>query len=273
MFTYVLTFQCPDQPGIIARLSQALYKNDANIVDANQHSHDNQFFLRLIYETQTPEKTTQALKTLAPDFNAKIHIYAQNNRPKMGILVSKTDHCLHEILYLWKAGELNVEIPFIISNHDTHETLAYHYNIPYFHCPGSVQDRKEDLILSYAKGNSDFLVLARYMQILSAQFIDDYAQPIINIHHSFLPSFKGANPYQQAFDKGVKIIGATAHYVTAELDEGPIIAQQVSAVSHRDTPEMLKRKGTSLERDCLIEAISAHIEHRIIPYYNKTIVF
>jgi formyltetrahydrofolate deformylase len=193
----------------------------------------------------------------------------------MGIFVSKQDHCLVDLLYLHRSGELRVEIPFVISNHDTVREIVESAGIAFYNFPVKPETKaeKEKEQLSLAKDKSDFLVLARYMQIFSAGFVDEYGKDIINIHHSFLPSFKGSNPYRQAYERGVKVIGATAHYVTAELDEGPIISQMVEPVSHRDSISMLKRKGRNLEKLALASAIQAHLEHRVIRYENKTIVF
>jgi len=194
---------------------------------------------------------------------------------RMGILVSKTDHCLTDLLYRCRSGELDLEIACVVSNHPDQEALVKPLNIPYRYSPVSKENTKETEleILEIIRDNTDFIVLARYMQILSAEFLDAYGKDVINIHHSFLPSFKGANPYQQAYDRGVKVIGATAHYVTQHLDEGPIIEQIVEKVTHRDHLEDLKRKSRNLEKAALANAIQAHIEHRIIRFQNKTIVF
>ena len=204
-----------------------------------------------------------------------MRVYAAEKRPAMGILVSRADHCLVELLYRHRAGELAADIPFIAGNHDTLAPVAASYGIPFYHIPITKETKPEAeaRLLEIAAGRCDFLVLARYMQILSADFIERFGGDIINIHHSFLPSFMGADPYRQAWERGVKIIGATAHYVTEKLDEGPIIEQIVERVSHRDDVDSLRRKGKNLERQALYTAILAHTERRILRCRNKTIVF
>ena len=191
------------------------------------------------------------------------------------VLVSKLDHCLADVLWRWKSGELAMDIACVVSNHRDLEPLAEMYGIPYYYFTVRKDQRQEDQrrMLDFLRGKVDFLVLARYMQILEPFFVEAYGQRIINIHHSFLPAFVGASPYQQAFDRGVKLIGATAHYVTAHLDEGPIIAQDVIHCNHRDTVEDLVRKGRDVERRVLAEAVRLHIEDRVLVYKNKTIVF
>ena len=193
----------------------------------------------------------------------------------MAVAVSKFDHCLVDLLYRWSSGEFRVEIPCVVSNHESARVLVERHGIPFVHLPVAEATRAEQeaRMVEAISGPSDFLVLARYMQILSGDFLRAYAKDVINIHHSFMPSFKGANPYRQAFDRGVKLIGATAHYATTDLDEGPIIEQVVGRVTHRDTPETLREQGKSLEQRALAAAIKAHIEHRVIRYKNKTVVF
>ncbi len=178
-----------------------------------------------------------------------------------------------EILYLWKTGELNLNIPFIISNFSAHQELAEQYKIPFYFINATKNDRQEDAILKIIDGKTDFLILARYMLVLSPQFLNAYKKDIINVHHGFLPSFKGMNPYKQALDRGVKIIGATSHFVTEGLDEGPIIAQAVEPISHKDDLKNLIRKGKNLEKKVLIEAIHNYIDYRVMQYNNKTIIF
>ena len=273
MKTCIINVKCPDKAGIISKISTCLFEHQAIITDSQQHSIDDHFFLRLVFEINETLNLVESLKKIAIQINGTIDLFDTINKPRMGILVSKPDHCLHEILYSWKSTELLVDIPFIISNHLDNKDIANQYQIPYFHIPSSTQDRKENQILERVIGNTDFLVLARYMQILSADFIKKYHHPIINIHHSFLPSFKGANPYQQAYDKGVKIIGSTAHYVTPELDEGPIISQRVTSVHHQNNVTDLKLKGKQLEKQCLLDAIQAHIAHKTFIFENKTIIF
>jgi formyltetrahydrofolate deformylase len=191
----------------------------------------------------------------------------------MGILASQPGHCLAEILYLWREKELGVDIPFVISNCEAHREFVRQYKVPFYFVPATKRDRKEAELLNKLAGQTDFLVLARYMLILSKKFLNAYSKDIINIHHGFLPSFKGAHAYRQALSGGVKVIGATSHFVTEKLDEGPIIAQEVESVSHKDNLADLIRKGKNLEKQALVDAIRAYIDYRVIKYNHKTIVF
>jgi formyltetrahydrofolate deformylase len=278
----VLLIQCPDRKGIVAKVSGFIFGCGGNIIHSDQYSTDpegGRFFIRIDFSfakaAMPRQRLEEGLAALSKELDATAALHYASEVPRMGILVSQYDHCLFEILYRYRSGDLRVEIPFVISNHETCRGLVEHYGIPFHHVPVA-RDRKpeaERAILDIIGDRTDFLVLARYMQILTPYFMDNYPHDIINIHHSFLPSFKGANPYQQAYDRGVKLIGATAHYVTLELDEGPIIEQMVERVSHRDNVEVLKRKGKNLEKIALVNAIHAHIEHRIIKYRNKTVVF
>ena len=207
------------------------------------------------------------------EFCAQARIYDKSDTLRMGIFVSRPDHCLFDLLYLWKSQDLRVRIPFVLSNYEGHRDLVEQYRIPFYFIRAAKEDKKESELLFRAKQDADFLVLARYMLVLSRDFLQSYAKDIINIHHGFLPSFKGGNPYRQALDKGVKVIGATAHFVSEELDEGPIIAQAVEGVSHKDNLVDLIRKGKNLEKRALSEAIHSYIDYRVIRYGNKTIVF
>jgi len=276
--TAVLIFQSQDQPGIIAKISEFIFLNHGNIITADQHSTDycnGHFFIRIEF-CFDPQKISlnqlhENFHKIAIFFNAEWKIVS-NTRLSMGILVSKADHCLAELLYRWKSGELDVNIPFVIANHEHCKALVESYNIPFYYIPANASDHKEtDMLKLVPKAN--FLVLARYMQILSDEFITSFKGDIINIHHSFLPGFKGASPYQQAYDRGVKIIGATAHFVTKDLDEGPIIEQQVEHVSHRDSVNDLILKGKNLEKLALARAVSLYVSYRIIRFQNKTIIF
>ncbi len=278
----VLLIQCPDQKGIVARVSDLVFRYDANVIQSDQHTTDPEngdFFMRLEFyfdpDSVGRRHLEEEMEILARRLRAQWKIFYTAAPLNMGILVSKQDHCLFDLLYRWKSGELGVNIPFVISNHENARALVERYEVPFYYLPVSkdTKAKQERQILEHAGEATDFLVLARYMQIVSDEFINEYQRDIINIHHSFLPSFKGANPYRQAYDRGVKVIGATAHYVTGDLDEGPIIEQVVERVSHRDKPEDLKRKGRNLEKLALANAIRAHIERRIIRYKNKTIVF
>ena len=217
----------------------------------------------------------EAFTPIAEIFHMNWSVHYSRNRKRAAIFVSKLDHCLTDLLWRWKSGELAMEIPCIISNHQNLEPLAKMYGIPYYYFPIRKEQRSADQqrILEFLSDKVDFLVLARFMQILEPFLVKAYQHQIINIHHSFLPAFVGANPYERAFDRGVKLIGATAHYVTDNLDEGPIIAQDVIHCNHRDALEDLVRKGKDVERRVLAEAVRLHTEDRVLVYENKTIVF
>ncbi|MBU0571530.1 MAG: formyltetrahydrofolate deformylase [Candidatus Omnitrophica bacterium] len=280
MQTVILLFQCADQKGIVAEVSDFIFRHDGNIITADQYSTDPEnghFFLRVefyIDETLHDKKSLEAgLTPVAGHFNADWKMYYKHERLRMGILVSKPDHCLVDLLYRWRSGELDVDIPFVISNYEGHRNIVKQYNIPFYFIAATKDDRREDETLKHASRDSDFLILARYMLILSGDFLDKYGKDIINIHHSFLPSFKGAAPYRQAFERGVKVIGATAHFVTETLDEGAIISQIVEGVSHKDGVDDLERKGKNMEKQALSHAVYNYIDYRIIKYRNKTIVF
>ena len=280
MNSYILLFQCRDQKGIVARISEFIFKQGANIITADQYSTDpkaGHFFIRLEFVIEAkPVQRAQlqkGLELLARSFGAKFSLYDKNKALRMGVLVSKPSHCLAEILYLWKEQELPVEIPFVISNFKGHRELARQYKIPFYFVPSTGNNRKESGLLKIISGKTDFLVLSRYMLILSKKFLDAYGKDIINIHHGFLPSFRGSNPYKQALSGGVKVIGATSHFVTEKLDVGPIITQEVVSVSHRDGLADLVRKGKNLEKKALVDAIRAYIDYRVIKHNNKTIVF
>jgi len=276
----ILLFGSIDKPGIIARIASFIASNYGNIVQADQHSTESgSFFIRVEFSYDSSKVTIDDLfssfQEVATGLNGDFQMHDYENKKRMGILVSKFDHCLVDILYRWKKRELLVDIPFVISNHEDLKELVESYGIPFYYFPVTKETRLEQemKILELAKEDTDFLVLARYMQILSDDLLKQYNRDIINIHHSFLPSFKGADPYRQAYNRGVKIIGATAHFVSADLDEGPIIEQIVNRVSHRDSVESLKRIGWRLEQDALSMAIKKEIESRIIRHKNKTIVF
>ena len=275
----ILTLKCRDKPGIVALVSNWITEQKGNIIQLNQYSTDAKngtFFTRLKIHFPKTHTSLPQLQTrfspLGQQLEAHWHLHNANYQQRVGILVSQYDHCLFELLYRWSSKELNINIPFIASNHKTCEALAKQFAIPFYYLPSENKQQQEKKLLELAQ-NSDLLVLARYMQILSPDFIKQYQKNIINIHHSFLPSFVGAAPYTQAYQRGVKIIGATAHYVTEQLDEGPIITQKVEHVSHEDHVSELKRKGKHLEKLVLLNALHAEIDHRIIRDNNKTIVF
>ncbi len=278
----ILLISCPDRPGIVATVSRFIFEHGGNILESDQHSTNRQecqFFMRISFAEEgfglSAEQLVEEFQPLAERFQMQWSVSHSGQRKRVGILVSKLDHCLTDLLWRWKSGELAMDIPFIISNHPDLEGLARMYGVPYQYFPMRKEQRQADQqhVLDAISGQVDFLILARYMQILEPFVVQAYPQRIINIHHSFLPAFVGANPYQRAFERGVKLIGATAHYVTENLDEGPIIAQDVLHCNHRDSAEDLIRKGRDVERRVLAEAVRLHTEDRVLIYENKTIVF
>ena len=279
-----LLISCPDRSGIVAAVSQFMYSHGANILDADQHSTDptgGTFFMRMVFYLDGLDiSRTQFEKAFArvvgDPFQMKWQISYADQPKKMALMVSKYDHCFMELLWRWQRKELYVEIPIVVSNHPDMAKVAEQFGIPYHHIPVTKETKPEQeaKILELLKEiQVDLVVLARYMQILSPEFTCQYPNKIINIHHSFLPAFIGANPYQRAYDRGVKLIGATAHYVTSDLDEGPIIDQDVQRVSHREDAADLVRIGRDIERRVLVRAVQAHIEDRVLVYHNKTVVF
>ena len=278
MNTFILLFQCRDQKGIVARVSEFILKHQGNIITADQYSTDpdaGYFVMRVEFNAEQASKATLDIDfvPVAKQFGADWHIYDKAETLRMGILVSDQGHCLADILYLWGSGELKVDIPFVLSNCSKHEKLVKQYNLPFYYLPADKDNRREEEILARAVKETDFLVLARYMLVFSGDFLRKYSKDIINIHHGFLPSFKGADPYGKALEEGVKVIGATAHFVNEKLDEGPIIAQEVESVSHKDNRDDLVRKGRNLEKKALANALFSYLDHRIIRHGNKTIVF
>jgi formyltetrahydrofolate deformylase len=277
-----LLISCPDRPGIVAAVSQFIFQYQGNICQSDQHStdlHHGTFFMRISFTEDSfslsRTELVQAFRPVAEAFAMDWSVHYSRDRKRAGILVSTFDHCLVDLLWRCRSGELNMEIPFILSNHRDLEPIARIYDIPYHYFPVQRENRKADeqRMLEFMQGKVDFLILARYMQILEPFFVNAYPHQIINIHHSFLPAFVGAKPYVQAFERGVKLIGATAHYVTESLDEGPIIAQDVIRCNHRDQLEDLMRKGKEVERSVLAEAVRLHTEDRVLVYGNKTVVF
>ena len=278
-----LLITCPDQPGIVSAVTTFFYHHGANITMLDQHSSDPEdgtFFMRLEFQTPHLDVDRSVLEqtfetAVASKFSMKWHISYASDLKKMAVLVSKHDHALQEILWRTQRGELPADITMVVSNHPDMEAAVRHFDIPYHHVPVNKDNKPEAeaQILSLLEGNADLIVLARYMQILSDNFVSHYPDKIINIHHSFLPAFAGANPYRKACERGVKLIGATAHYVTADLDEGPIIEQEVRRVSHRMDAEEMKEQGMTVEREALSRAVKWHLEDRIIVQKNRTIVF
>jgi len=280
--TATLLVSCPDRRGLVAALAQLLYGHGANILDSDQHTDPvaSQFFQRIRFdlsELRTDRLTLeQAIAEVAERFAMRYRISYSDRVQRIAIFVSKYDHCLYDLLLRHKSGELVCDIPLIVSNHPDLEPVARQFGIDYRVFPISRDnkveaERQELAILAEAK--IDLVVLARYMQILTPEFANALPERIINIHHSFLPAFAGQKPYHQAYERGVKLIGATAHYVTSELDEGPIIFQDVTRTSHRDSVEDLVRKGRDLERIVLSTAVRAHLEDRILAYGSRTVVF
>ena len=281
--TAVLLLHCPDKQGIIAAVTEFININKGNIIYLDQHVDkvEKIFFMRVEWELDNflipTEKINEYFQTLlANKYEMEFQIHFQNQKPRMALFVSKQAHCMYDLLAHYEAGDWNVEIPLIISNHPDLEHVAKKFNIPYY-CFPITKDNKEEqeakemeLLKEY---NITFSVLAKYMQIISPEFIKAYPNNIINIHHSFLPAFVGAKPYHAAYERGVKIIGATSHYVTEELDAGPIIKQDVARISHKDSIENLIRKGQDLEKVVLSRGVEKHIERKILVYKNKTIVF
>lgn len=278
----VLLITCPDRKGLVAAIANFLYQYDANILHADQHqdSECNLFLMRVEWDMTgfalDLDEFERRFQPLAAELQMQWRLVASNRMPRAALFVSRDDHCLADLLYRHRVGELRCQIPLIISNHTAAERLAAFYGIPFFTIPVAA-DRKpeaeEQALALLQEQHIDFIVLARYMQVLSPGFVRAYTNRVINIHHSFLPAFAGAKPYHQAFRRGVKIIGATSHYVTEELDNGPIIEQDVIRVSHRDTVEDLIHKGRDLEKVVLSRAVRWHIENRILIYANKTVVF
>ena len=283
MKTAKLLLHCPDQPGILAEVTDFITVNKGNIIYLDQYvDHvENIFFMRIEWELESflvpQEKIEDYFETLyAQKYGMSFRLYFSDVKPRMAIFVSKMSHCLFDLLARYTAGEWNVEIPLIISNHPDLQHVAERFGIPFHLFPitketKEEQEKKEMELL--AKHKVNFIVLARYMQVISEKMIDAYPNRIINIHHSFLPAFVGAKPYHAAFERGVKIIGATSLFVTSELDAGPIIEQDVVRITHKDTVQDLVNKGKDLEKIVLSRAVQKHIERKVLAYKNKTVIF
>lgn len=278
----VLLVNCKDRSGIVARVAGFIHDFGGNILDSDHHTDNetNDFLMRMEFATdnfQMPvEEVASAFDPIAKVFGMRYEIHRSSHRTRVAILVSKQDHCLADLLQRQKRDELSIDIPVIISNHEACSLWADLYKIPFLVYPVAreTKPQQERQILSVLKEHRiELVVMARYMQILSAEFLKQVDCPVINIHHSFLPAFIGSNPYRQAYERGVKIIGATAHYATEDLDEGPIIEQDVIQIGHRDTVEDLVRKGRDLEEIVLARAVRRHIEWRVLVYGRKTVVF
>jgi len=279
----ILLVRCPDQPGIIAAISGFLFQHGANIVDFDQHSTDDDggvYFTRLEFQTGRVDLPLDELRRafeaeVARRFSMTWRLSSPKPRQRVAVLVSRHDHALLELLWTWQRGELPAEISLVISNHPDLRGAVEGFGVRFEHVPNGADQRQaaERRMVELLEGAAELVVLARYMQILTGEFVARYRERLINIHHSFLPAFAGADPYRQAHERGVKIVGATAHYVTEVLDAGPIIEQDVARVSHRDEVDDLKRLGRDLERRVLARAVRWHCEDRVLVHGNKTVVF
>jgi formyltetrahydrofolate deformylase len=277
----IMTIYCPDQRGIVAAVTSYLFDNNGNILYLDQHVDVNEkvFFMRIEWDLDGFRIPVNQISTdfhsIAQKFNMCWRMFFTWEKPRMAIFVSKLSHCLDDILARCNSGEWEIDIPLIISNHPDLKDTAEKFNIPFHVFPDAISNvqREKDEILILENSGIDIIVLARYMQILTDDFVKRFENRIINIHHSFLPAFPGSKPYHSAFERGVKIIGATSHYVTSELDAGPIIEQDVAHVTHRDSVQDMIRKGRDLEKIVLSRAIYAHLSRKILVYKNKTIVF
>lgn len=277
-----LVLACPDQVGIVAKVSNFISSHGGSIADANQHSDTTTgwFFMRVEIAAEQFSLSLEDLKTkfapIAAPFDMEWDITDSAQPKRIILMASKEAHCLSDLLYRYHAGELDCEIPCVISNHDDLRSMVEWHDIPYFHVPVDKTNKAPhfaEVARLIKENNADAVVLARYMQILPEAVCEEYTHRIINIHHSFLPSFAGAKPYHQAHERGVKLIGATCHYVTEELDAGPIIDQDVVRISHRDLPEDMVRLGKDVEKTCLARGLRYHLQDRILVHGNKTVVF
>lgn len=275
---YVLTLDCPDSHGIVYAVSGFLYDHDSNIVESQQFGDEttDRFFMRVHFDSSESRKVlAQTFAPIAERLGMRWELWDYQARPRTIVMVSKEGHCLNDLLYRWSIDSLPIDIVAVVSNHTSLEPLARAHGVPFHHVPtdNGTAAAEDELRRIHAATEADLVVLARYMQIISADLCRDLAGRIINIHHSFLPSFKGAKPYRQAFDHGVKLVGATAHYVTADLDEGPIIEQDVTRVDHNAAVEDLAAAGRDVECQVLSRAVRWHAEHRILLNDHRTVVF
>lgn len=278
----ILLLSCADSKGLVAKISDFIFRHNGNIVHADQHTSkaEKLFFMRVEWELKgfalAREEILAAFAPLVKQYKMKCELHFTDYVPRVAVFVSHHLHCLHDLILRRHMGELAADVEAVISNHDDARELVEQFGLKYFHFPITEKNKKQQEVKELKllrEMNIDLVVLARYMQVLSGNFLKYYPNKIINIHHSFLPAFAGRNPYQQAYDRGVKIIGATGHYVTEQLDEGPIIAQDVVKISHRDAVGDIQRKSKDLERIVLARALRLHLENRILVYGSKTIVF
>ena len=277
----VLLLSCPDRPGLVAATSTLIHHSGGNIAHADQHADDRHGLFVQRIEFEFPDgRSLDAFRSefavLAESLDMEWEMVEPDQRARVALLVSREGHCLLDLLSRIRLGELAADVPVVISNHEDHREITEHYGVPFLHLPVDPVDKSAQqraLLDALKEADVELIVMARYMQILPSEIIDRFPRRIINIHHSFLPAFVGAKPYHQAYERGVKIIGATAHYATAELDQGPIICQEVTPVSHRDTPDRLIRLGGDLEQTVLARAVRLHLERRILSYANRTVIF
>jgi formyltetrahydrofolate deformylase len=272
----------PDQPGIVAKVATWIHQCGGNVLHADQHldRQGNVFFQRVEWEVSASREPKQEsddfVSFVRDELDMRVRIGLSTDRPKVAVMVSKADHCFHDLVLRVRAGEWNADFVGVLSNHDDLQSVSENYGLPFYHLPmtaGNKQDVEGKQITWLKEQGVELVILARYMQVLSPSFLKQVGCPVINIHHSFLPSFAGARPYHQAYQRGVKLIGATAHYVTEDLDEGPIIEQDVARVSHRHGPKDLIEKGRDLEKLVLSTAVRRHLQNRVLDYQNKTVVF
>jgi len=280
--TGILLIDCPDRSGIAAAVSDFLYRRNANILHADQHQDAERglFLMRVEWDLDGFalgfDECTREFAAIAERFQMRWKLERSDKPHRVALFVSKYDHCLVDLLYRHHSGELACEIPLVIGNHPEAERWAEFFGVPFFHIPitgASKAEAEGNQLALLAEYQVDLVVMARYMQVLSSEFIAEFGHPIINVHHSFLPAFSGAKPYHRALERGVKLIGATAHYATQDLDEGPIIEQDVMRISHRDGLEDLLQKGRDLEKMVLSRAVRWHIDHRVLVYDRKTVIF
>ncbi len=273
--------QADDRKGLLAEISGFFYRRDFNIIHCRQYtdSLENRYYMRMVIEmgsVLTKKRIEDDFKALAEKFRLEWNVYYSDELVNMAVMVSRTSHCLYDLLARAQEGDLPCRVPLIIGNHPELEAVADRFDIPFYCCPvleGGKEEQEKQVLELLRRHRVNLVVLARYMQILSDRFISAYPMRIINIHHAFLPSFQGGNPYQRAWERGVKMIGATAHYATADLDEGPIIEQDVERIGNSDTPETMKSIGKDIERRVLTRAVLAHLEHRVITRGRRTVVF
>jgi formyltetrahydrofolate deformylase len=277
MTIYVLCLSCDDKPGIVAEVAACLRDSGCNIEESSQFNDafSGQFFMRVVFEASNDQPFIDYFANVAEKFSMNWNVSNITTKTKTLIMVSKFDHCLNDLLYKWRTGILPIEITAVVSNHEDTQTLVEHHNLPFHYYPVTkeVKEKQEDRIRQIIEDtNSELIVMARYMQILTERFCKDYAGRVINIHHSFLPGFKGAKPYHQAYERGVKIIGATAHFATPDLDEGPIITQEIAPVNHTYTPDKMQLKGQDTENRALAHAVKLYAEKRIFLHGSRTII-